>query len=282
MKLTLPFVWMLLIGSLATAQGLLTQPGGSSGFPKKHRNLTAIVGAFADEVALLKTEIQGRKTRRIEGLDFYTGRLAGRRVVLVRAGIGKVNAALTTALLLEHFRPREVLFTGIAGGMNPDLQPGDLVIGTRLVHHDYGRQTPEGMQRRGTLNPYTFAENPVFFPADSALGLLAKAIADTIRLEAVNGQRAPRITSGVIVTGDVFMANTALNRQIRQETGGEAVEMEGAAVAQVCFQERVPFLVIRSLSDNGDDAAVGDIGQFYGLAARNSARVVRAVVGKLR
>lgn len=282
MKITFLLVVLFLSGSVASAQGLITQPSGTSDFPKKARNHTAIVGAFADEVALLKSEIQGRKTRRIEGLDFYTGRLAGRRVVLVRAGIGKVNAALTTALLLEHFRPREVLFTGIAGGMNPDLQPGDLVIGTRLVHHDYGRQTPQGMLRRATRNPYTFAENPVFFPADSALGLLAKAIADTIRLEAINGQRRPQVTAGVIVTGDVFLANTALNRQIRQETDGEAVEMEGAAVAQVCFQQRVPFLIIRSLSDNGDDAALGDIRQFYGLAARNSARLVRAVVGKLR
>lgn len=281
MKKLLALSFVLVFTGHLRAQGLITTPGGASVFPKKSRNVTAVVGAFAEEVELLRSQIEGRQDREIEGLQFSTGTLNARPVVLVRAGIGKVNAAMTTTLLLEHFRPREVLFTGIAGGMNPALQPGDLVIGTRLVHHDFGRQTPQGFLRRPTQNPYTFAENPVYFPADSALVRLASAVADTLRLELVNGQRKPRVTAGVIVTGDVFMASTAHNRQIRAETGGEAVEMEGAAVAQLCHQQGVPVLVIRSLSDSGDDAAVGDIRRFYQLAARNSATLVRALVGRL-
>lgn len=272
---------LLLTLTGAFAQGSITTPGGASVFPKKAQNVTAVVGAFADEVEMLRNQIEGRQDREIEGLHFATGQLNGRPVVLVRAGIGKVNAAMTTTLLLEHFRPREVLFTGIAGGMNPALQPGDLVIGTRLVHHDFGRQTPQGLERRPTKNPYTFAENPVYFPADSALLTLASAVADTVRLEWINGRRKPKVAAGVIVTGDVFLASTAHNRQIRAETGGEAVEMEGAAVAQLCHQQGVPVLVIRSLSDNGDDAALGDIRRFYQLAARNSAALVRAVLGRL-
>jgi len=281
MKKFLALSFALALAGHLRAQGIITTVGGQSEFPKKAQNLTAIVGAFADEVELLRSQIQGRQDREIEGLRFSTGTLNGRPVVLVRAGIGKVNAAMTTTLLLEHFRPREVLFTGIAGGMSPTLQPGDLVIGTRLVHHDFGRQTPRGFERRPTHNPYTFAENPVFFPTDSALVQRAVAVADTVRLELVNHQRKPRVTTGVIVTGDVFMASTLHNRQLRAETGGEAVEMEGAAVAQLCYQQRVPVLVIRSLSDSGDDAAVGDIRQFYQLAARNSAALVRALVGAL-
>ena len=277
------FILFLNLGLLThlLGQGIITSPGGTSAFPRKADNVTALVGAFADEVELLRSQIQDRQDREIEGLQFSTGTLDGRPVVLVRAGIGKVNAAMTTTLLLEHFRPREVVFTGIAGGMNPALQPGDLVIGTRLVHHDFGRQMPQGFVRRPTQNPYTFAENPVFFPSDSDLVRLASAVADTLRLELVNDRRKPRVAAGVIVTGDVFMASTTHNRQIRAETGGEAVEMEGAAVAQLCHQQGVPVLVIRSLSDSGDDAAVGDIQRFYQLAARNSAALVRAVVGRL-
>jgi adenosylhomocysteine nucleosidase len=261
-------------GILAPAQKTATD------FPQKPRDLTAVIGAFELEVEVLKAQLEGRRERVVEGLRVYTGRLGGRRVVLVPSGIGKVNAAMTTTLVLEHFRPAQVLFTGIAGGMNPDLQPGDLVVGTRLVHHDYGRQTPEGFESRPTKNPYNFADNPVYFPADSALKLLAAYVVPKVRFESI-GNRSPRVIADTIVTGDVFLADTKRNRELRQRFGADAVEMEGAAVAQICYQQRVPFLVIRSLSDNGDDSATLDFQKYGAVAARNSAALVRAILERL-
>jgi adenosylhomocysteine nucleosidase len=284
MKASLFFLIFLLLTTrgTVTAQGILAPAQSvTTGFPKKTKNVTAILGAFPLEVEVLKGQLEGRKEKRIAGLTVYTGRLGGRRVVLVPSGIGKVNAALTTTIVLEHFRPAQVLFTGIAGGMNPDLQPGDLVIGTHLVHHDYGRQTPEGWQVRPTKNPYTFADNPVYFPADSVLKLLAAFVVPKVKLEAIN-DRTPRVVADTIMTGDVFLADTKRNRELRQRFGAGAVEMEGAAVAQVCYQQRVPFLVIRSLSDNGDDSATLDFQKYGAIAARNSAALVRAMVERLR
>lgn len=279
--------WRVLLGLLvfsisAPAQGILAPAQAiKTNFPKKTKNLTAILGAFPLEVEVLKSQLTGRKEKTIEGLTVYTGRLGRRRVVLVPSGIGKVNAALTTTLVLEHFRPEQVLFTGIAGGMNPALQPGDLVIGTRLVHHDYGRQTPEGWQVRPTKNPYTFADNPVYFPADSVLKLLAAFVLPKVKFEAIN-DRTPRVVADTIMTGDVFLADTKRNRELSKRFGADAVEMEGAAVAQICHQQRVPFLVIRSLSDNGDDSAALDFQKYGAVAARNSAALVRAMVERLR
>ncbi|MBC7922499.1 MAG: 5'-methylthioadenosine/S-adenosylhomocysteine nucleosidase, partial [Ferruginibacter sp.] len=112
--------------------------------PRKFKPVTAILGAFPDEVTLLEGKMRNRKERYLQGVRFLTGKLNGQPIILARTGIGKVNAAATTTLLLEHFRPREVLFTGIAGGINPSLAPGDLVIGTRLAHHDYGTLTEKG------------------------------------------------------------------------------------------------------------------------------------------
>ncbi|MCW3106012.1 MAG: 5-methylthioadenosine/adenosylhomocysteine nucleosidase [Segetibacter sp.] len=172
--------------SPASAQGLLVKPGNdSSFFPVKSNNITAIVGAFQLEVELLKNKIQEIKEQRIEGISFYTGKLNGQPVVLTRSGIGKVNAALTTTLLLEHFRPKQLLFTGIAGAMNPTLHPGDIVVGKWVAYHDYGRRMPEGMMRVPTKNPYYFTDNPIFFPSDSLLLEVSQTAAKDIQLQSI-------------------------------------------------------------------------------------------------
>jgi adenosylhomocysteine nucleosidase len=246
--------------------------------------VTAILGAFEREVTLLEDQVGERRERQIEQIRFVTGILRGRNVVVAWTGVGKVNAAMTTTLLLEHFDPARVIFTGIAGAVNPELRPGDIVIAERTAHHDMGTVWPEGLFQKGVKSRLDGMENPIFFPADGKLVDCAQRAGERIalkRIETVQGQRVPRIIKGVVVTGDAFIASTDKCAELRKKLEADAVEMEGAAVAQICYQRQIPHVVIRSISDNADEGAVVDSQMFYILAARNSADLVAEMVGLL-
>ena len=250
----------------------------------EEHSLTGILGAFNEEVILLEKSVSDRKEQTIEGIRFITGKLNGRNIVLAKTGIGKVNAAMTTTLLLEHFKPREVLFTGIAGGINPDLQPGDIVIAERTAQHDLGTLTPDGFHNRGMRNPLNGIRNPVFFPADSLLLPLAEAAGKRVILDGVTtgtAVRKPKIITGIIVTGDIFVSSPSKRSELRETLHADAVEMEGAAVAQICWQHDVPCLVIRSLSDSANEHAEKDIIIYRTIAARNAALLVADIVEQL-
>ena len=160
---------------------------------------------------------------------------------------------MAATLLVEQFQPTHVLFTGIAGGLNPYLRPGDVVIGAKTVYHDYGEWTPEGFRVGLTVDPFTGKPNPLFFPADVGLLAVAEKAALGLKLAPVKttlGERTPRVVTGVIVTGDAFVASLAKKDALRKEFKADATEMEGAAVAQICWQRRVPCPILRSLSDS--------------------------------
>ena len=239
--------------------------------------VTAILGAFEKEVVLLEDRLAERQEHVIEGIRFVSGRLEGREVVIVWTGIGKVNAAMSTTLLLEHFKPSEVIITGIAGGVNPELEPGDIVIGARVAHHDMGTLWPDALYYKGVKNRLTGWANPVFFEADEGLLALASRAAEAtefVPIRMVQGERVPKVITGVIVTGDVFVASPKKCEELRERLKADAVEMEGAAIAQLCYQRDVPCLVIRSISDNADEGAVHDKQMFYIMAAENSSHLV--------
>jgi len=246
--------------------------------------VTAILGAFEREVTLLEDRLTERREHQIEGIRFVTGRLHGRNVVLVWTGVGKVNAAMTTTLLIEHFKPKHIIFTGIAGAVNPDLRPGDIVIAEKTAHHDMGTVWPEGLFVKGVKNRLDGMENPVFFRADEKLLICAQRAAERIemrRVETVSGGRNPKIIKGVIVTGDSFIASTEKCAELRKKLNADAVEMEGAAVAQICYQRQINHLVIRSISDSADEGAVTDKQMFYILASKNSSDLVAEMIGLL-
>lgn len=249
--------------------------------PSERTDIVGILGAFPEEVKLLLANVENKTEYVVQHITFTTGRLKGQKVVVAQTGIGKVNAAMTTILLIEHFHPQRILFTGIAGAINPTLLPGDLVIGTRVAHHDYGTATDSGTQRRATRNPSTLMENPVYFESDTFLIRVAQIAARDIVLEKVEGAAGPRtpsVTSGIIVTGDVFVSSAAFTSELRIKMGADATEMEGAAVAQVSYQQSVPFLVVRSMSDTAGKNAYADMKNFYQIAARNSAALTMAIV----
>jgi len=253
--------------------------------------VTGILGAFGGEVRLIVDQLEARKVQDIEGIRFWVGRLKGRRVAVALTGVGKVNAAVAATLLQCNFRPAEVLFTGIAGGLNPALKPGDIVIAEKTVQHDYGTLTADGLRRKGARNPVTQERNPLFFPGEPRLIEAALAAKDHVAFEPIagriagnpqaDGKRAPQVVRGTVATGDVFVALPAKKEELRKELGADAVEMEGAAVAQVCWQWGVPCLVIRCLSDLADHNAVTDARAFQEVAARNSALLVVDIVAHL-
>lgn len=245
---------------------------------------TAILGAFEREVTLLEDRLAERREHQIERIKFVTGRLHGRYVVVAWTGIGKVNAAMTTTLLIEHFKPKYIIFTGIAGAVNPELRPGDIVIAEKTAHHDMGTVWPEGLFVKGVKNRLDGIENPVFFQADEKLVTCALHAAERIdlqRVETVTGRRNPKIIKGVVVTGDSFIASTEKCAELRKKLEADAVEMEGAAVAQICYQRQIDHLVIRSISDSADEGAVLDKQMFYILAAKNSSDLVAEMIGLL-
>lgn len=251
--------------------------GKSSPAKGKGEPVIAILGAFEQEIALLEYQLKGLDEKVIEGMRFTSGRLHGKKVVIAWTGVGKVNAAMTSTLLIEHYKPSAVIVTGIAGGLNPELSPGDIVIAKETAYHDCGTAWPEGITYKGVKNPFTGWENPVLFPADDRLldsALRAAKQTELRTLKTSEGERAPRIIKGVIVTGDLFVASETKGAELRKSLGADAVDMESTAVAQICYQRDIPCVVIRSISDKADEKAREDIGMFHAMAAANSSNLV--------
>ena len=262
---------------MAYAAGPATQSASRPG-------VTAILCAMNVESVQFEQNLADKQVQEIRGQKFLTGALNGRRVVIAQTGIGKVNAAVTATLLIDRFQPQEVIFSGVAGGLSPNIQPGDIVIAAKTAQHDFGQVTDSGMQPGLVTEANSPASGTCFYPADASLLKLAEAAAKTVSLKVIatsKGPRQPAIHVGVVVTGDVFVASSKKKQDLYRTFQADAVEMEGAAVAQVCGKFHVPCLVIRSISDNADAAAGLDFPKFFRAAAVNSAALVTDLVGRL-
>jgi len=228
----------------------------------------AIIGAMEEEVSLLRKNIENQTQETIAGCEFTFGNMHGAEVILLRSGIGKVNAAMSATILLEKYKPDCVINTGSAGGLNPDLNVGDAVISTEVRHHDVDV----------TAFGYEYGQVPQLppgFAADPKLISIAEEAAKAID----NFQTA----RGLIATGDSFMEDPARVEFIRSKFSNlQAVEMEAAAIAQVAHQFGVPFVIIRSLSDIAGKQSEISFDQFIDKAATNSATLVMKMVEALK
>src|SRR5699024_12629402 len=199
--------------------------------------MIGIIGAMEQEVTLLASMITNPQETQIAGVRFIQGSLENQSVVLLRSGVGKVQAAIATTLLHEHFKPTTVINIGSAGGLISGMEIGDIIISDEAAHHDVDL-TPIG------LAPATLPGLPQTFPSDPALIALVKDVLTELK---INSQ------IGLVATGDAFIAD-----QVRVETikntfpNVKAVEMEAAAIAQVCYLYQTPFIVIRALFDLPD------------------------------
>ncbi|MDY6891013.1 MAG: 5'-methylthioadenosine/S-adenosylhomocysteine nucleosidase [Pseudomonadota bacterium] len=227
----------------------------------------ALIGAMDQEIELLKNSLHQMTTRTLAGFTFYTGTLDGVEVVVLKSGIGKVNAAIGTTLLLQQFKPDCVINTGSAGGFDAALDVGDVVISDEVRHHDVD-VTVFGYE------PGQVPGLPAAFTADPLLARMAEEC--IAQMPHVNTVR------GLIATGDSFMncpQRVAKTRVLFPAI--KAVEMEAAAIAQTCHQFGTPFIVIRALSDIAGRESNQSFEQFLEKAAQHSAEMVIAIVKRI-
>lgn|SRR5690606_9734548 len=227
----------------------------------------AVIGAMEEEVALLRSALSNTQVMTIANSEYTIGTYDGKEVVLLKSGIGKVNAAMSTTILLQEFKPDVVINTGSAGGYDPELEVGAIVISDEVRHHDVDC-------RVFNYEMGQVPQMPVAFKADERL--------KNVALESVKEIGEHQYAVGLICSGDSFMSDPerveAVRKHFPQMT---ACEMEAAAVAQVCYQFNTPFVVIRSLSDIAGKESNISFDEFLPLAAKHSTEIVLKTIEKL-
>jgi adenosylhomocysteine nucleosidase len=242
----------------------------------------AIAAAMQQELGALLAAMPDERPVVLGGREFWLGRLDGQDVVVVLSRIGKVAAAMTATLLVHEFGAERAIFTGTAGGLHPSARVGDVVVASALLQHDMDASPLFPRHEVPLYGTDRFAADADLSAAlaAAASGVLADRAAD-IGLDADLlrgfGIDAPRVHSGLVVSGDRFVASAAESIALRERLPDAlAVEMEGAALAQVCHDLGVPFAVVRTVSDRADDAAHVDFLRFVdAVASRYTLAIVR-------
>ena len=232
--------------------------------------MLAVMGAMAEEVELLRAEMTDVSEDRHAGILVATGDFKGTRIALSQCGIGKVNAAICTQMLVNLYQPRALVFSGVAGGLLPNMQVGDLVIASHLIQFDidltaFGRRHGELPDRDRMIQ--------------SCPNLVAKTAEafDT----AFDGKGGPNLMIGTVVSGDRFVEDSTTLRWLQREFGALATEMEGAAVGYTCQLNGLPFVVTRGLSDTANESAPEDFKSNLDTVCRNSFTLMERLIPML-
>lgn len=226
-----------------------------------------LIGAMDEEIELFLDHMKDVRLHEKAGIVFREGEFLGKRVVLCKSGVGKVNAAVCTQMLIDRFAVDAVIFTGVAGALDPVLNIGDIVVSVDCMQHDMDASVL-GFPK-GTI---PFAAKSLF-AAD--LQLAERAFSSSEKLF------PGRTKKGRVLSGDQFIANRDIVKQLHEQMEGACTEMEGGAVAQVCSMNGVPFVVIRSMSDKADGSAHVNFTEFALQASRNSYRIVEDMLRQL-
>lgn len=224
-----------------------------------------IIGAMDEEVAYIKEKMDVITVKIMLGLDFVVGRMAGKNIVIVRSGIGKVNAAICAQVLVDHFAVDYIINTGVAGAIYKELAIGDIVISADAVQHDM--DTSVFGDAIGTIPRMPES----IFKADEELIKIAMEAGTTLSSHA-------KIILGRIASGDQFISTTEGKNKIWNTVKGYCAEMEGGAIAHTCYLNKIPFVIIRSISDNADKQAEMSYEEFVSVAAQNSAELVEKML----
>ena len=227
-----------------------------------------IIGAMEQEVAKIKEKMQDVTITSRARMDFYEGTLEGKKVVVVRSGIGKVNAGMCTQILADCYQVEAVINTGVAGSLRAEINIGDIVVSTDALQHDMD----------ATGFGYEPAEIPLMgkktFEADASLRSL---IAETCR--EVNPEIG--VFEGRVVSGDQFISDGDVKDRLVRMFAPYCTEMEGAAIAQAAWLNQIPFVIIRAISDKADGSAHMDYSEFEAKAIEHTVRLVEAAAAKL-
>lgn len=227
-----------------------------------------IIGAMEVEVAILKEKMEDVRIIKKASMDFYEGILAGKKVVVVRSGIGKVNAGICAQILADVFSVDAIINTGIAGSLNKNINIGDIVLSTDVVQHDMDA-TGFGY-RKGQI-----PQMPVFFfNADDNLRRLAAEVCKEVNPDI-------QVFEGRIASGDQFVCDQDVKNQIVSEFSAYATEMEGAAIGQAAYLNEIPFLVVRAISDKADGSAQMDYSEFEKAAVDHSVRLTLNMLARI-
>ena len=218
-----------------------------------------IIGAMDVEVATLKEKMENITVTACAGMEYYEGILENLPVVVVQCGIGKINAAMCTQILIDRFAVSHIVNTGIAGSLLPELDIADLVISRDAIHHDFD------LRFWGRPIGQVPGMDVIAFPADEALQKAAFAAAE---------QENPGHTRfGRVASGDQFICSKEQKEKIIADTGAVCAEMEGASIAHTAYRNGIPFVIIRAISDKADDSANMDYPTFEAIAAHRCANV---------
>lgn len=227
-----------------------------------------IIGAMEVEVAILKEKMEDVRIIKKASMDFYEGILAGKKVVVVRSGIGKVNAGICAQILADVFSVDAIINTGIAGSLNKNINIGDIVLSTDVVQHDMDA-TGFGY-RKGQI-----PQMPVFFfNADDNLRRLAAEVCKEVNPDI-------QVFEGRIASGDRFVCDQDVKNRIVSEFSAYATEMEGAAIGQAAYLNEIPFLVVRAISDKADGSAQMDYSEFEKAAVDHSVRLTLNMLARI-
>ena len=226
-----------------------------------------IIGAMEIEVAILKSKLENARVTKIGPMEFFEGTLAGCDVVVVMCGVGKVHAAMCTQVLCSHFGVTHIVNTGVAGSLDAQLDICDVLVSTDAIQHDMD------VHYLGYDVGKVPGLDTVAFPADEKLMKLAFDASEAIR---------PGHTKlGRVATGDQFVCSDEQKAKIIANTNACCTEMEGGSIAQTAYVNRVPFVILRAISDKADGSAELDYPTFEKIAAANCAAVTEALAKRL-
>ena len=219
--------------------------------------MIALIGAMPEEVAIIKEKIENLQEKKIAHVSFYEGRYEGRDIVLMLSLPGKVNAAIATTLLLDHYKPEYVINIGTCGALQGDMEIGDMIVATEVRHFDELGQVPQ---------------MPAVYKSDEYLQKLAAEI----------NLPNHKIHFGLVGTSDSFISNKELKENILSNFPTmQVVEMEAAAIAQTCYQFGTKFIVCRSVSDKAEEGTRVTFDEFLRIAAVNSSILTTELIKKL-
>ncbi|MEX2947439.1 5'-methylthioadenosine/S-adenosylhomocysteine nucleosidase [Staphylococcus warneri] len=228
--------------------------------------MIGIIGAMEEEVTILKDKLVNLSEITVAHVKFYTGQLNHKEVVITQSGIGKVNAAISTTLLIEKFNPKYIINTGSAGALDESLEIGDVLISNDVTYHDAD----------ATAFGYALGQIPQMPEKYEANEQLLSETVEVVQQQHLNAK------TGLIVSGDSFIGSAEQRKLIKSRfTDAMAVEMEATAIAQVCYQFKVPFIITRAVSDLANGEADMTFEEFLGKAAVSSSEMVELLVKKL-